>query len=677
MKKIDLHVHTKSTISDSDFELYENALYNYVHECSIDAIAITNHNCFDLDQYEKIVKLLPDIVVFPGIEINIGIERKGHLIVIADNKDYFDFYQKCLKVKEKIKTNQDFVDLQYFRKIFNDLEKYILIPHYEKKPKVEKNIIKDLKEYIQCGEVDSIKKFMYTLKGNEITPVIFSDYRPGNKKEEFPTRQTYIDASNLSIQSIKKALFDKKVSLSPENGNQIFEILPKLPISTGLNVILGERSSGKTHTLNAIYKAHPNCKYIKQFSLLEMNENDTNDKFKKRLIASQSEIEEKYLLEFGNVVSDIKTISLDDDIAKLDDYIKSLKAHADEINRADAFSKCMIYSEGLFVIDDTNNLGKIISAVETLLNARKYQSIIEDYIGHGTLVQLYNRLVEEKYILNKEILKKKYANVIIKDIKTALEYKSAQTNVLDCNFYQLALNRKKVGKFKEIVSYLKKDSTIYKEKIANFTTIIDKRQLRNATEIKTQIKSNCAFSDAFKKYKDAYGFLEKLKEIDGLSDSLYYKCFVYFDHKLLNTYGYEVSGGERAEYNLIQEIDDAKRYDMLLIDEPESSFDNMFLKNSVNSIIKQYSKKMPVIIVTHNNTVGATIKPDYIIYTKRIINQNNDVDYRIYYGNPDQKELKDKNGNTIENISVILNCLEAGKDAYDERGKEYEMLENL
>ena len=80
-----------------------------------------------------------------------------------------------------------------------------------------------------------------------------------------------------------------------------------------------------------------------------------------------------------------------------------------------------------------------------------------------------------------------------------------------------------------------------------------------------------------------------------------------------------VSGGERSEFNLIQAIRDARNYDMLLVDEPESSFDNVFLKENINIMLKEMSREMPVIIVTHNSTIGASIQPDYIIYTERTI----------------------------------------------------------
>ena len=55
MKKLDLHIHTKKTISDvNSFEFSLNKLKQYVNEMKIDAIAITNHNIFDLTQYLEI-----------------------------------------------------------------------------------------------------------------------------------------------------------------------------------------------------------------------------------------------------------------------------------------------------------------------------------------------------------------------------------------------------------------------------------------------------------------------------------------------------------------------------------------------------------------------------------------------------------------------------------------------
>lgn len=51
MKKIDLHIHTISTVSDHAFDFSMNALLQYVNTAKLDAIAITNHNIFDVEQF--------------------------------------------------------------------------------------------------------------------------------------------------------------------------------------------------------------------------------------------------------------------------------------------------------------------------------------------------------------------------------------------------------------------------------------------------------------------------------------------------------------------------------------------------------------------------------------------------------------------------------------------------
>ncbi len=54
LKKIDLHIHTKTSSQDKDFVFSEDNLKRYVRDAEIDCIAITNHNLFDRAQFEKI-----------------------------------------------------------------------------------------------------------------------------------------------------------------------------------------------------------------------------------------------------------------------------------------------------------------------------------------------------------------------------------------------------------------------------------------------------------------------------------------------------------------------------------------------------------------------------------------------------------------------------------------------
>ncbi len=127
---------------------------------------------------------------------------------------------------------------------------------------------------------------------------------------------------------------------------------------------------------------------------------------------------------------------------------------------------------------------------------------------------------------------------------------------------------------------------------------------------------------------------------------------------------------------MLQAIENAQSTDMLLIDEPESSFDNLFLKNEVNEIIKEISKTMPVVLVTHNNTVGMSVKPDYLLCTKKETETDGAVNWRIYSGYPTNKELLSTDGKSLSTWEITMGCFEAGPEAYDERREGYEGLKN-
>lgn len=377
MKKVDFHIHTIRTVSDpANFVFSESRLIEYIDECQLDAIAITNHNVFDMHQYEELQEHIK-ISVFPGIEINIGESSVGHLIVISEPEQLLKFQVCCEKVAELIHCVTDFISYDQFLDIFgSSLNDVLLIPHFAKEPHVDKDIVKKLSDYIFCGEVSNVKKFVYYSRTKEITPVIFSDFRPVDGAP-LPIRQTYLDIENVSLSSIKHCLLDSsRVSLSPDSGHELFEALPGIYLSTGLNVVMGARSSGKTHTLDLLAKEYPGCKYIKQFSLLEIDPDKADREFESRLAAKQSSITDKYFDEFRDIVNQIKDISLMKDELQIGDYVKSLISNAEEISRADAFAKCSLYSESLYSLRELNTLKKLIAAVETLLATNEYQEII-------------------------------------------------------------------------------------------------------------------------------------------------------------------------------------------------------------------------------------------------------------------------------------------------------------
>ena len=675
MKKIDFHIHTIATVSDQDFTFNQSVLIDYINALSLDAIAITNHNRFDKSQYESICKNV-SIPTFPGIEIDID---KGHLLVISDFEDVTDFAARCEKVSSLISTPTDYLTELKFREIFPSVAKYILIPHYEKGPILSPEKVPFLSQFFICGEVNSVKKFEACKKAEDkLTPVYFSDIRIKNDSAPFPARCTYVDIDAISISSIKQAFADKsKVALSMDGGHQLTDILSNgVKISTGLTVLLGERSSGKTHTLDEIAKNVNNPKYIRQFSLLTKDAELDERKFEEALRNRCASISEDYLMPLKNVVEDVRTILLDRDEAALDEYVNVLLRSASEADKEDIFSKTNLFSEPRFDDSDLTSLENLIGAVKVLIENEEFAPIINKFIDRKSLISLAVALMEKFAEERELILKKNYLNDILDEIKAELRVRTSTTPIPDIDFYNLQMNKRKVTRFIQIVNAIKKETVIFSKELHSFNVIATARPFSGAQELKNFSGKVLAFSDAFEKYDAPYNYLGLLKAKEELPVSDYYKYFVSIKYEVLNKYGFRASGGERAEYNLLEQLSDATQYDILLLDEPESSFDNLFLKSDVNKLIKDISQIVPVVVATHNNTIGASVKPDYILYTRKVVNESGEVTYQIFSGFPTSPVLTDLNGEEINKRDVLLDCLEAGEPAYVERRTTYEMPVN-
>ncbi|MBE3038896.1 MAG: PHP domain-containing protein, partial [Chloroflexi bacterium] len=392
MKKIDLHIHTVCTPSDIPFVFSLPKLIEYVRRANLDGIAVTNHNCFDARQFKEITAQL-DIPVFPGIELVVD---GGHLLLLSDVDDLADFDARCRGFGE------DAVGVDALRSAFGDLSRYLIIPHYEKKPAVSATVLSQLGALVSAGEVASPKKFRYCINDPErLVPVYFSDIRIQEGLATFPTRQTYISAGDVSLSTIKFCLRDKdKVFLSERDGHRTFDALDNgMKLSTGLNVILGERSTGKTYTLDRLSRDYENVKYIKQFSLLELDEESEVKRFNALLSQKQSLFTQDYLREFKEAVDGMVDVDTAANERKVERYLSSLLTSAKEVERADAFSKAQLFGEVDFSIAPSDALKSLISAVESLIENTEYRSVIQKHVPidalRSLIVELMSKWAEE------------------------------------------------------------------------------------------------------------------------------------------------------------------------------------------------------------------------------------------------------------------------------------------
>ena len=671
MKKIDLHIHTVSTISDRTFTFSLDAFKRYVNDAKLDAVAITNHDIFDGVQFLQIQTELT-ATVFPGIEINVD---SGHLLVIAKPTDLDDFVSKTALVTQRIAKVGDSMSVEELIKIFGDLKNYLLIPHYDKGPPIAGDTLEKLRPYISAGEVDSAKKFVRNIKDtSKLTPVLFSDSRMRVEMTVLPTRQTYVDCGTLTLDALKSCLQDKaKVALSERDGNKLWQVFDNgQMLSTGLNVVLGTRSTGKTHTLNQISETIKSVKYIRQFSLVQQDE---AGEFKNSVERKRSAFVDQYLAGLKRVLDDVMKVDLPARERATTAYLDTLLRSAEESDRRDSFSKAALFDEVEFPIENSATLHALIGSVRQLIENGEYRPIIAKHVDLAALKKLAVELIDILRIKVLDGQKKQVVNELVKEIKLGLAFRTSAVQIQDADLYAMALDLKRVARFSEIIGFLKKEAVIFQETLQGFKIEARKHPYVATGEVKAASGTKLAFGEAFRKYDNAHAYLRELMKNDSLPTGELYKLFVKISYRVLNKDGHEVSGGERSEFRLLQEIADAQNYDLLLIDEPESSFDNLFLKGEVNQSLKAISQTMPVVVVTHNNTVGASVGADYLLFTTKKLEDGAPI-YRIYSGYPTDKQMSSVEGDLINSHETLLNSLEAGADTYEKRRQGYEAIKD-
>lgn len=680
MKKCDLHIHTVATSSDADFTFSLDVLEDYVLKMKLDVIAVTNHNIFDKEQYRDIKERLSGNVVLPGIEVDL---EHGHILVITDNDDASvnDFCSKCQQIHALIPDNKTTITFEQFQAVFTDFSKYVFIPHYDKSPSLRSDVIAKFNNDILAGEVTSVKKFIYIQKDatERLVPVCFSDIRIKNTltEDKYSTNHTFLDINEVNVRSLRYCFMDKsKVALTKENGNDLFQIFSNGQLlSTGLNIIYGKRSSGKSYTLDKIAKRYGDrAKYIKQFELLKLSDGSAQQ-FEDDIRIRQQQKVDEYFLPFRNIVNDIVQVkSKEDETTELNNYAKALKDCANEVGRMDAFSKTKLFNAAQYNEVKVDEISKLIKSVKDLIETVAYREMVERYLPMDSLKALLKELIETFQNLVMENAYKKRANAMIVDVRNALQQRSATPRIPDIDIYRILVNEEKRHKFDTITKCIKRPHVINTDKVGHFTIKVHTRPFRNASDAKTAYNKQCSLADAFEDYNNPLKYVEKLISANIDSNQIY-KLFVGVEYDTLNASGLKVSGGERSEFNFIQKIQDAILSDILIIDEPESSFDNLFLKNEVNMFIKEMAEMMPVVVSTHNNTIGSSIKPNYILYTEKSIVDNKPV-FSVYSGFPTSPKLKDTKGNEVDNYNITLDSLEAGEEAYKERKDIYETLKN-
>ncbi|MEG0374031.1 MAG: hypothetical protein RR672_00230 [Raoultibacter sp.] len=670
MIRADLHIHTVSTQWDHPFEFDCGALIEHVKSQRLDAIAITNHNCFDKENYSDVVvpSLTPyNCTVFPGVEVS---ALDTHILIIADVSKVGELAKCCENLKNMgVHDSLSFDELTNYFPLLSD---YLVIPHYSKDPSITEENLELLNTLVHGVETSSMKKALSIRKANttSVPSVCFTDHRFGSSDDICPNA-IYLRTDGRELKDVAAAFrADDGVLLNYAGTNQL-EIVPGLLASESLNLIIGKRSTGKTHALNRIVSLCESEDYL-HIEQGELVSDSKEDEFYAGLNNEHYNDKYAYMSRWKAILNDAKTRGSEEyRKSKITDYLKELKGFAETSSLADQYSGSPLFKGQPFEINEDGEEQGLIVALTTLLESVEYKEEINSILGREKLIALLRSVVEKAKFKETEKHTAQAANSIIASVRARLSTASTQDKYPDPIIDSVFQNEVFFDHAEKLLCSCWVEKAVFDDKqrgAGKYSLRAIRKKYIDAAAIKGAMGlGQCSMGRitgmSSRDYLDKIlSFEECVHPETGLFDL----CFEIRDEK-----GVKPSGGQRTEYTFLKKLADAENYDIILIDEPESSFDNPFLNIHISGRIKELSKTSTVFVTTHNQVLGYALKPNKVLFTKH--DSTTDT-YHIYSGELQEVNLTNQDGLNEPIKDTMIDLMEAGHTAYANRKDFYENL---
>jgi len=709
--KIDVHVHTKKTKKGDaqTREIDARRFHEIISSTEVKIVAITNHNHFDLTQYNDFTEIVgDDFQIWPGVEIDIEEDgRRGHLLVIV-SPNHAQSMERIMNSLSKETTPNDFyISIDSVVSNFDRLNPLYIAHYKQKKPDlvdtdIEKLISKTAhKSRVLKEATNSISAGIFLSHGH--SSIYGSDIQDWDKyqalSKDLPDLRLPVESFEqfcMLLNKDRKAinfLLDKKapekISIKPFEDRKLFEII----VYNDINVLFGAKGTGKSKILEAI------ASYYAKKGI-------SANKFE----SGSANLEDIYDLNCKKIAIDL----LDHDIDycnKEIDFIK--KAQETDVTSLSRYRQ--FYSAKIKNVNAKKIKVKDFSTVDIQVHEREFTSVnivherfkeFKDYLETDKSAKKFvegsklNKLIETLRSILEDLdgkrletfIKHKVAylfNSLVKKVKFEVSKKTGTPEKPSTTgFRKYASNRIKIElAVKETLKNIRKKIVIPSEYIGNLD---EKGDLYCKTEIQIQdgnIRDSRfqpiasvnktpqkEFSNVIKSINanlyspQLFEQISELNSIEGVDSIptilellLSSKCFTINDEL------YEPSTGESSMLLLHKELKEEK--DVYILDEPEKSLGNEYINNVILTLIKEKARSgKKIFIATHDANIAVRTLPYNSVYRKHGKNG-----YETFVGNPflnnliNIKDEKDK----IDWKDISMRTLEGGEGAFGERGQIY------
>ncbi|WP_449455890.1 hypothetical protein [Streptococcus suis] len=677
-KKIDFHIHTVSSIKDSDFSFSLDWLRRYVENTELDSIAITNHDLFDRDNFDIITQTLTDVKVYPGIELTLDI---GHVNIVfpTDCVDELSLFSNWLSQVHQTQT--DSITSMQLCEQLPCWNKGIYIYELGKSKGVKK-IPDILSEAVSVGGVPNQLRFNIA-HGNpsSLVPCLFSDAHATdddsdnrNDINKLRNKQTYIQVDTCEFEDIKRCLQDRsKVSINKDYLQDVVNV-GGVNISSGLNLVVGKRGTGKTYFLNKIKEEYDEEDYyeIKQFETARADEYIEKQRRTQGLSALHH-WQEKYKNEFSKIKEYIKDSDTEQD--NIDNFLKDVKRFANEMARSQSSQKYLLFQEAEYELSNVNFLKDALINIKEVIEKDEVWDLLADGIQKKNhFIEVYSELRALYLKYTRDNIVKNYINDIMKEVKDTVTARTGISKVQKCSINKIIHKQQLEKKINDFLERIIVETSLKNERIHGYQIQVNLAPYESASQFQKEIGTREAVNNDLMEYyrnKEFTAFLNNLKYKNFYNEANFAEYLVRKEVRLLDSDGVPASGGQAVGFALMLRLNEAKNKPIILIDEPESSLDNAYIKSDLNGELKKLAKNSMVVVITHNSTLGTLLKPDYLIITSK----DDRGGYSVMSGEFSSSKVKDSVIDIEEkSYEKFIEAMESGIDSYTEKGEIYASL---
>lgn len=710
--KIDIHTHTKKckTGDAPTREISSEDFCNAILSTEVRVVAVTNHNVFDLTQFQAIqARIGTDAQVWPGVELDVyDANGKGHLLVIVSPKLAEQFSDAVAALTNGHTPDSFKVTIPDVLVTFDAMEPLYVAHYKQKRPSVSDDmlgvleaqarnkwsILKEVSNAISAGI--HISHGRSSIYGSDV-----HDWRKYvDNAHELPDLRLPIDSFEHFCLLLKKdpttinTVMDRKTSeeltLIPfEDGKEL-----TIRVYNDINIIFGPKGTGKSRILEAIAKHY--TKYGIDAKVYESASGRLDELFDLRgrglsinlnsykINYCQDEIQAVRAAVEMDVTSVTKFKTFFESSVSNKNAKRLLLKDIDTQQDGDAERNFFRYHETALEIS------AFIASVEEDPLVKKELTDEEFAELQRILGLLLDRLIRREwsgFVDWKELV---FLNSAIKTFRTEVARKTGfPAKPTTTGFHNYAMNRIRIaasiraidkslttaianeeevvgnlgsgkGELKFVTQFHFQDGKVTDGAMSSLTSVKKGVQKKFANALREVYRH--VFEDDLFHHLSEFNAIEDIDEVKTVLELLLFKRYFTLDGL-----PYTPSTGEASMVMLQKELGTDK--EVYILDEPEKSLGNEYINDVIVPLIKERAKSgRRIFISTHDANIAVRTLPYCSIYRT-----HGAEGYSTFVGNPFTNNLVNvaKNEELRDWKIVSMRTLEGGKDAFGERGRIY------